>query len=415
MKKVVLYILIFAIFVSCSKDNRSIDKVDMVLTKAQAEYVFAGNDLGFKLFKALDNVDTESKLLSPLCVQSVLSMLVAGADGNTADEIVSVMGFGDDAKETVSYLSSLTRQMKLLDRKTDFSIANAMLVNSASGAKIMSSYTDVLSLYQDANVFSYDFISEKEKASEAINKWTSDHTSGIIPSLIGSPSELLPTYVAVLWSALLFKSSWALPFNPQLTVNQEFFPYQRVSTYIPMMHQTAMFDYYEDSEKQALTMKYGNGAYCFTAILPRGDFSLSDLVEVIDGEIFREIKQKSVQTNVNVCIPSFIKEMDLDLKPLLKFSGINEAFSGDANFGKLAEPATGIHISKTMQKTYIRVNESGSEAASATRIDLDVAGSPDESSNSSKVFNANHPFLYLISESSSSSVIFIGSFTGTDM
>lgn len=398
---------------SCSKDNSQRARVELELTRSQSEWLRCGNDLGFTLFKNLYGGKTENCLLSPVSVQVALGMLAAGTEGTTAEEIVKAMGFGADAAETVEYMESLCAQLKRMDEDTKVAMAQSLLVNNTGFATVLPSYIQTVSAFEDFHLFSYDFSREADEAVRAIDGWASDHTSGQIPFLIGTSSALHPTHVAILAEALLFRGKWALEFQKERSSAGLFVTEDGTTSRLSFMNQFNGFDYYEDDRKQALTMDYGNGSFCFTVILPFEGVPLSEITSEMDEKTFQSILEESTHQPVAVTLPIFTQAYDLDLSEILETVGICEIFTRDADFSRLVGGGKGrVYVSSAYHKVFFQIDEVGSTATSTTRIDIKAYTS--SSTEEIRLFNADHPFMYIVSERSSSAILFLGTFTGCE-
>ena len=402
---------------SCSKivDDRNEARTEIVLTRAQGEYVKRGNDFGFSMLQKMGcrgNI-----LFSPLSSQIAMGLVVPGAVGNTSKEIISAIGFGSDDEETIEYISYLSEQLRKSDKKTDFALSNALVINTSSGHKLSPSYVNTLSSYLRCMTIESDFAQDKDKTILSINNWASRNTNGLIPTLIDDPAQLSSTAISVLLNALFFKSSWTIPFDVKNTVHEDFYAEDKSVSQKPMMRKTDSLEYYEDENKKALSMSYGNGAFCFTAILPGENTCLSELIMGLNEQKFHSVVNNMKSQLVSVFIPKFTIEKSIDMVGAYLSVGIEDAFSEtDANFEKMIDgQSKGVYISNALQKLYFRLDESGAEAAAVTQIVIDEPTSPDPGSDDlPMVFKANHPFLYIIHERSSGAILFMGLYAGSD-
>ena len=214
-------VLLLAACNSEDEDNRNVKRQDIVLTKAQTEYVESGNELGLELLANQFKENNGACLISPLSSQIALGMLAPGAAGETQDQIVSTLGFGDDATATIQYLSTLTKQLKEADRKTDLEVSNMLLTNTAGSTSIKQDYIDLVSEYSDAELYSANFFEDRDQIIDKVNSWSSKHTGGRIPALMSENdlNELAKGYII---NALYFKSKWSSPFSKEETKNDKF-------------------------------------------------------------------------------------------------------------------------------------------------------------------------------------------------
>lgn len=397
---------------SCDKsdvDSRHELREDLVLTKSQEKYVQAGNQFGFRLLNSSLQQEEEACLLSPLSAQIALGMLSAGASGDTEKQLVSALGFSEDAEGTMAYLSSLCGQLKNMDRKTDFDLANLLLLNSLRAGRVLPSYTEAVSSYADAKVDIRDFVSESEAIAKDVNVWSDKHTKGRIPKLV-EPGTFTFSQVSHIINALYFKSQWSKPFKEEDTKPANFTSLNGNKASVPMMHQTEKFDYYEDSDLQALTMEYGNGAFSYTAILPKTGTSIGAVAGELENGLFQKISEQSSEQKVVVSLPKYEQEFTVDMIPLCQSLGLTLPFGEKADFSRMIQSNDVVRVTAFEQKLFISVDEFCAEASAVSRIEIDGGTAPPPGASHDIFFNANHPFIYLVSETSSQTVLFVGLF-----
>ncbi|MBO6030741.1 MAG: hypothetical protein J6Q22_04650, partial [Prevotella sp.] len=177
------------------------------------------------------------------------------------------------------------------------------------------------------------------------------------------------------------------------------------SNVVPMMHIYHEFQYTDNDLYQAVRLPYGNGAYLMTVILPREDKTIGDVLSQMDGKNWRF---KDGCPQVDLKLPRFEIDTNLDLKPIMSALGMPTAFRYEADFSEFCNVPT--YISLMKQVARIIVNEEGTEAAAVTIIGTAAASGPHYSTHST--FHANRPFLYIISEQSSGCIFFIGQYMG---
>ena len=398
---------------SCSKvepDPRHEDKVDILLTKSETEYVRSGNMLGARMLDRLQERHGGSFLISPLSTQIALGLMAAGADGETQEEVVSFLGFGDDAQSTIQYLSSLSGQLKLADRKSDLQLSNLIMLNKDFGSEFRPGYKEYISSFPEAELMSFNFRKEHDEAARKANEWSSRQTAGMIPELM-TAEELQKNPVAYVVNALYFKSSWTKPFKKENTRTEEFTCLDRTSRRTPMMNQRDVFRYYEKDGIKALHMDYGNGAFCYTAILPDDMADLPAVCGQLADGLLEEIQDNSNPVTVEVSIPKYKTEMTVDMKELCKAMGLTRPFDVDkANFGNMMSSDRRVAVTAFTQLLSINVDESGSEAAAVSKGELGQPTAGEEEKEEYKVFKADHPFVYAIYETSSGALLFMGIF-----
>ena len=251
---------------------------------------------------------------------------------------------------------------------------------------------------------------------DVINKWASDHTEQMIEKVLNQNS-FNPNAVSYLLNAIYFKGSWTKKFDKALTVNDNFMCAMRPDEFVecaplnsvPMMHQTATFEYAENDDYQALRLPYGNGSFRMTVLLPTNNGNNYWTVpRVPTAEDWQQLSQKMDSTLVDVRLPRFETDTDIDLKDIMSKLGMTDAFDAEkADFRNFCNVPVYIELMKQVAK--IKLDEEGTEAAAVTVIGVanSIGPAPEY-----VTFNANHSFLYVISEQKSGAVFFIGQYTG---
>ena len=269
-------------------------------------------------------------------------------------------------------------------------------MNSRWGFELKEPFVQKANDYYDAQPEARDFYDGLTR--DVINQWGSDHTQGMIKEVL-TKDEFDKDAVSYLLNALYFKGAWANKFNPDYTRDE---PFDGSET-VPMMHITDEFQYTDNDLYQAVKLPYGNGAYLMTVILPREGKTISDVLKQMDGKNWQF---KGGGSDVDLKLPRFETNTNLDLKPIMMALGMPTAFNpGLADFSEFCNVPTYIGLMKQVAR--IIVNEEGTEAAAITIIGEATAGMPHYSR-----FYATRPFLYLISEQSSGCIFFIGQYMG---
>ena len=218
--------------------------------------------------------------------------------------------------------------------------------------------------------------------------------------------EFNPDAVSYLLNAIYFKGTWTMKFDKKETVDEEFIHAGATKEMIvrPMMHQTAEFDYAETNSYQALRLPYGNGSYAMTVLLPKKETNALPKVPTV--EEWEKLNQLMSGQTVDVKLPRFETDTDIDLKPIMIALGMPDAFDDcKADFPYFCNVPVYIGLMKQVAK--IKLDEEGTEASAVTVIEVDWKSAP-----SYPTFRANHPFLYVISERQTGAVFFIGQYTG---
>ena len=386
-----------ALAVSCEKENPlSFEGGVIPLTKSEERINVAANQFGFDVFHRLYKED--QVLFSPLSASLALSMTATGADGNTAAQMIKTLGFDRFAIEDVNgYYKKMVEALLKVDPDTAFEIANSIWFSNRVDVK-KGFITDCKDNYASDVFPGVDFTSQA--TIDRVNKWCSDNTHGKIPTILEKPD---PNLVMALINALYFNGTWTSKF--QDVFKDDFTDLQGKKAAMEMMFLQTRLSYGEYDGFRMVDLPYGNGSFSMKVILPDAKEDFGKAVKRFDANTLDKLNSRISEENVSLKMPKFTFDSNNDLKDVLIDLGMTDAFnSGKADFSKIDE---GLFISFVKQKTFIDVNESGTEAAAVTIVGMDknAVGGPQE-----KViyFFADRPFIFVIQEKSTGAVLFIG-------
>jgi serpin B len=377
----------------------------MELTRAEQTMVNQSNEFAFNLFREAQD-EVKSQVLSPISITFALGMLNNGAGGETLAQINNVLGFADTGAEGInSFCYKMLNWAPDLDPLTKVMIANTIYLNKPY--ELQAEFVRKANAFYNAYPETRDF--HDGKTRDVINQWASDHTEKMIENVLDEAS-FNPDAVSYLLNAIYFKGSWVTKFDKSETTTEEFYPGGDRPDWInvDMMHQMSEFDYAETDYGKALRLPYGNGSFQMTVLLPNIE---TDGIEpkVPTAKEWQLLNQKMESVLVDVALPRFETDTDIDLKPMMTKLGMPDAFnSNKADFRYFCnEPA---YIGQMKQVAKIKVDEEGTEAAAVTIIGMynTAIGSGPEF----VTFYASRPFLYVISEKQTGAIFFIGQYTG---
>ena len=371
------------------------------LSTKSAELARRSNEFAFNYIKRIDATTDGNYVVSPMSMQFLLGLLLNGAQGETADEITSVLGYGEGEKEAVNeFCLSVLQQLPGLDKQTRLSIANAIVVNQKY--HLLGSYEQSVAHYYNAEVSRLDFTSGPS-AARTINKWCSDRTQGLIPKIVESVS---PEDVAYLINAMYFKSRWWEKFPASKTGREGFTRADGSKTSVKMMKRTGDMLYNENNDYRAVRLHFGNGAYSMYFILPVPGKSLGDVCAALTPDGWAEFSRNMHLHPTEVWIPRFETKFHIRANDILQSLGMSSAFAGSADFSAMLD--AGVSVSYVQQDAAISVDEEGAEVAVVSYAGMYTAPAPQET----VVFHADQPFLYLIVEGSTGAIIFAGRYAG---
>ena len=386
--------------------NEEVDESFLILSDAQHEMVNNNNSFAFSLYNK--TMGMNSRVVSPLSVTYLMSMLANGADGETQQQILATLGWAGEGIQQPSlqdindYSRMLIEKTARLDKAVTVEIANYVAVNKEF--KLNSKFQKSVERDYKAGVESLNFTSPS--TLKRINDWCNDRTHGMIPSII---NELDPDAVSYLMNAIYFNGTWKDKFSKEETKQEMFRGYTRDIQYVDMMHRHGEYFYADGDGYSAVSIPYGNGAFRMTVILPSEGSFLRDVMASMDGGKFQALQRSMEKCNVDLKIPRFTTEVDLPLNDIISALGAPLIFSSQADFSQCARGD--FYVSKMFQKAKIEVSEEGTKAAAVTAaIMMMSAVRPEKKRN--VVFHADSPFAYIISENSTGSIYFMGQYTG---
>ena len=400
MKHIILALALITSLVSCQKpggnDNSDNTLKPLNLSTRSAGFIQKGEPFSFEFIDRINAEEEGEYIISPLSMQILLGMVLDGARGATADEICNVLGYGSGEIDAVNeFCQAMLQQLPELDKKTTLTMANAIFVDD--GWPLLDSYKKTVGQYYDAEIANLDF-SDNARSLKAINGWCSDHTNGLIPAIL---DQVDPNMLAYLLNAMYFKSQWTDKFEKSATGDEKFMDESGKTSPVKMMKRTGEYCYYEDDVLQAVQLPYGNGAFSMTVFLPRAKQTVSDVIAALKKT---NGHYSMFPCEVDLWLPRFETKYHILLNDILSAMGMPSAFTGAADFKAMSDYAG--RLSFVQQDAVIKVDEEGSEAAviSSAGMEKATAAGP----GSFVVFHADHPFLYLITESSTGAVLFAG-------
>lgn len=401
LKKAAALSVILTLFsVSCSKTDDSLptEPVPINLTRDQISLVESENTFAFDIFnQVLKSAATGANIIiSPLSVSYALSMTVNGANGTTRDSIIKALrlnGITPDALNN-SY-KDLTKALLAVDKRVLMSIANSVWIREDFNVK--PGFTDILKNYYDAE--SGSFVINDPSAPDKINAWIAGKTNGLINNMI---DRIEDNTVMLLINAIYFKGKWKSQFDKTKTIEMPFYKAGGSSTDVPMMKQKTKFKVYEGSGFILAEFPYGQGNFVMDVILPGNQDGSNILPLNISDVSFNSWVSQMQNKEVDLSFPRFKFGFKQQLKDILSGMGMGIAFREGADFTNISEHYN-LLINDVTHQAFIETNEEGTEAAAATVITIGVT-----SITQTLELKLDHPFIYVIRETTSNSILFMG-------
>jgi len=366
-----------------------------LLTAAEQEAIGASNEFGFDLLREVVSGDPGSSVfLSPLSASMALGMTMNGAAGGTFDAMRSTLRFGtlSEGEINASY-RSLLELLTDLDPKVEIMVGNSVWHRAA-----LTLRTDFRARVEEnfnARVQGLDF--GAPGAAEIINGWVREATRNRIDEIVTPP--IPGNVIAYLINAVYFKAGWTVPFNPQFTHAGDFRLLDGSTERVEFMMRDDTIPFFQTDRYAAVDLPYAGQAFSATIVVPSDGFTLQDLIEELDPAEWRTITEGFRVGRVQVTLPRFEMEWESVLNGALSAMGMGAAFGPGANFSRMFESA-GPWIDEVRQKSFVRVDEEGTEAAAVTSVTM-VTSLPPQ-------LRADRPFLFAIRERLTGTILFLG-------
>ena len=333
--------------------------------------------------------------LSPYSISSAMGMTYAGARENTAAEMAKALAFAATPGQLPAAFKRLNATILASARHggQSLNIANGICL---TGGNVSNEYKAVLRDNFDAEIFAGGL--------DKINGWVKEKTEGKIGKIL---EELSADSVCVLLNAIYFKGNWASRFKREATRDAPFRLGAGKEAIVPLMYQKGQFKLLEKDAFQALVVPYSGKALSMVIVLPRAVDGLAALEKTLTAEKLAQWlaeADKQAEREAEVFVPRFTLESDYELMPPFKALGIKDAFDANkADFRGMGWPKGDLWIAQIKHKAHVEVNEEGTEAAGATAVEVQT-----ESARRYPVFRADHPFLFVIREHATGSILFFG-------
>lgn len=384
----VIFAITFAVSASPASAAQPTDLPLKTLVKGNSAFAV-------KLYQEL-GAKSGNLFFSPFSVSSALGMTYAGARENTAAEMKSAMFFELDQTLLHDTFKNLNQNLAAAANKDGqkLNIANGLCL---TGGDVSEEFKSLLQKNYEAELFSGGL--------EKINNWVKTKTEGKIEKIL----EMLdPNSVCVLLNAIYFKGTWDIQFDEKETREAPFRLSEKDNIKVPFMYQKGSFRIIENDDFQAISLPYKGNLMSMVVVLPQKIDGLASMekdlsVEKLEGWL-AQIDSASAQ-DVKLYLPKFKFETGYDLVPACAALGMKDAFdtAGAADFTGMGWPKGKLWISQIKHKAFVEVNEEGTEAAAVTAVEMST-----KSISMDPVFHADHPFIFLIRENATGSILFMG-------
>ena len=390
---------------SCSKsgnDNLPAEPVPINLTAEQVSLIRSENLFAFDIFREIIRKagESENVIISPLSISYALSMTLNGASGATRDSMLKALRLSGITPEVIneSY-KNLTSALLSVDKRVLIKIANSVWTENDFIVK--QAFIKILKDYYNAESKSFDI--NDPTAPGKINTWIEDKTNGLIKEMV---DKLNDNTVMLLINAIYFKGKWKSLFDKTKTVQESFYKPGGSSADIPMMKQKGDFSVYLGNGFILAEFPYGQGNFVMNIVLPDEQDGLSALVPLLNDTNFNEWIGLMSKREIDLSFPRFKYGYKKQLKEILSLMGMEITFNDGADFSNISDQYD-LLINDVTHQAFIETNEEGTEAAAATIVDIGLTSMPP----APLVLKLDHPFIYLIRETTTNSIIFMGRVT----
>lgn len=400
MKRFFFLIALAISFNACTDSSDDTVVSDLVPTEKSAQIISADNQFGFDLFKKVNALASEPKnmLISPLSVSLALAMVYNGTAGDTKKQMEVMLHKVNLTPDDInrSY-KDLVAALSSHDPKVELSISNAIFYRNTFTVK--PTFITTNQNYYLAEVSGLDFTKTTETVNK-VNNWVNTKTKGKIDKII---EVVKAEDVMYLLNAIYFNGEWKYRFNAEETSDRSFTKEDQSILQVPTMRIEKSFNCYSHQNFEMLEMPYGSGKYSMLILLPGTGKKTEDVISLLNSENVNDWMSKMTEKKKEVFLPRFEFKFENSLVDELSALGMTDAFNeAKANLSGISEDAK-LVISQVMHKSYIKVDERGTEAAAVTGITVGTT-----SYNPDLYFRADHPFVFAIREKDTKAILFVG-------
>lgn len=401
MKNSLLLLLVIIssfIFFQCNDQIlESQKKPALQLTETEKKIASSSEEFGLELIRKMDAFEAQKNIfISPLSISYALGMTLNGAKSSTYSSIRDVMGLNNLSQEDINYsFLSLTNSLSGIDPKVTFQIANSIWYKT--GFEVEPPFLSSNKEFFDAFIKDLNFADPV--AAGIINQWVNDKTKGKISEIIDSP---IPSdAIMYVINALYFKGIWTYKFDPNNSYDGLFELYDHTTITAKYMVQENKFRMYDGQSFSSIEIPYGENTFSMVVLLPDEDKDLPSIINSLTSDGVKNIFDNAVETEAKLVLPRFMLKYEIELKDILTQLGMGAAFDPfQADFTGINKDG-GIFISRVKHKTFVNVDEEGTEAAAVTSIEFKRTSLGDS-------FIVNRPFLFFIKENTTNTVLFTG-------
>jgi serine protease inhibitor len=379
---------------------KEITALPRVLSADEQTVITASNAFGFDLLRAVNQTRADKNVfISPLSATMALGMTMNGTAGSTFDEMRSTLRFGTTPLDRIntSY-NSLITLLRGLDPAVDFRIANSIWYRNTF--PVEQAFVNTTQQFFGARVSALDF--KDPAAKTTINAWVDQSTGGKIKTIV----DQITDEVMFLINAIYFKGSWMERFDPAKTRDDQFTTLAGSKVSVKMMNRKGKVRFAFSNDGMIADLPYGGNAYAMTIFLPPDGTNINTAITSLTSAKWTQLVSglTTDRDQIDIALPKFTLEWEASLNGELQSMGMRLPFSTtSADFTRLSpmgQPGN-LFISEVKQKTFVDVNEEGTEAAAATSVGIMPTSLPPS-------VRVDRPFVFAIRERLSGTILFVG-------
>ena len=394
MKHLLITSIVILIRISCYAQSNNSSIAD------------SNNHFAFKLYNEVKTEKPDQNLFfSPFSISTALAMTYAGARGETEKQMSQTLCFSleqntfhDDFRKLIEDIEQDTTN------GTQLAIANSLWAQK--NYPFLDSFFSLVKAHYDAILKNVNFkdAAEREKARKELNSWVEQKTNDKIKELV-KVKDIDDLTRLILVNAIYFKDVWKTTFDSLYTKDRAFYLNSADTIHVPMMHSKENIMYYENSDMQVVEIPYKDNKLSMLIFLPIKKDGIEEVEKTINNKLYSQILSSLKAEEVELSLPKFKTTFNIYLEKALTNIGMPIAFKDSADFSGMTGRKD-LYITQVIHQAFINVNESGTEAAAATAAIMGMK--MNVMKNKPKIFSANHPFIFLIKDNATGSILFMG-------
>ena len=393
--RIALSLLVFGLQFSCEKPNEDSFFENPELQTADAK-AFISNNNGFALnfFRSIAEKETkENYMVSPISLSMALGMVHNGAAGETKTAFDGLLGKGTPLTEINNFNALLIKSLTTHSNETSFDLANAIWIQKEF--PVEEEFVETNKTFYKSQVTNIDFTDKN--AVKEVNDWVERNTRGKIKEVVKNFDSSTRLFLA---NAIYFNSKWKYRFNANKTEQTPFYISETNSKEVPMMNIKAEVSSTGNDLFSSIVLPYEGERFEMVILLPKYGITTNTVAESLNLKDWNNLFAQNQVSELQISIPRFKLEYENKLEDELEELGLGIAFTDNADFSNINK-TEGLQISDVFQKTFIEVNEEGTEAAAVTGVTV-------VTTSASPSFYVNRPFLYVIREKFTGTICFMG-------